>query len=321
MSDKSAPITARRPADLLAYLSLAGTLSRHAERVDMSADDADWWPSGLVDGRLPDQRLDGRHPHDAPRPAPPRLRPVSLRPGHLIRRHRNERPLQLHPLIAPRPAPAGQSIGGAIVTAQAGTMDRLTWLGQNRARGRARRVAEPAGGRWRPTSMRPLSLTVPVRARQMVVAAAVVAVATACGTGLSAGHASAAGHGHPAASGRPAAVSDGIAGARHRGAVPQRWILPCRPAGGTRHVAATACRVPPRAPLPSPARGGSCARWPSPVPATRLAGSTRGPAVGCSAGPRLGHSPAAGRSGAAGAPASRRARTSSAPRAPGRRRR
>ena len=86
----------------------------------------------------------------------------------------------------------------------------------------------------------------------MVAAAAVVAVATACGTGLSAGHVSAAGHGHPAASGRPAAVSNGIAVARHRGAAPQRWIPPCRPAGGTRRVAATACRVRPRAPLPSP---------------------------------------------------------------------
>jgi hypothetical protein len=86
-----------------------------------------------------------------------------------------------------------------------------------------------------------------------MVVAAVVAVATACGTGLSAGHASAAGHGHPAGFGRPAAVSDDIAGARHRGAAPQRWVLPCRAAGGTRRVSATACRVPPRAPLRYPA--------------------------------------------------------------------
>jgi hypothetical protein len=92
--------------------------------------------------------------------------------------------------------------------------------------------------------MRPYSLTVPVRAWQ-VAAAALVAVATACGTGVSAGHATTAGHGHRYVSGRPAVVSDGIAGARHRGAVPQRWILPCRPAGGTRRAAATACRVAP----------------------------------------------------------------------------
>ena len=91
--------------------------------------------------------------------------------------------------------------------------------------------------------MRPLSRTVPVRAWQA--AAALAAVATACGTGVSAGHATTAGHGHRSVSGRPAAVSDGIAGARHRGAVPQRWILPCRPAGGTRRAAATTCRVAP----------------------------------------------------------------------------
>jgi hypothetical protein len=100
--------------------------------------------------------------------------------------------------------------------------------------------------------MRPLSLTGPARARHVVVAAAVVAVATGCGTGLSAGQASAAGHGHPAASGRPAA-SHGLAGARLRGAVPQRRILTCRAAGGTRRVPATACRVPPRALLPNAA--------------------------------------------------------------------
>ena len=99
--------------------------------------------------------------------------------------------------------------------------------------------------------MRPLSLTVPVRARQVVVAAAVVAVATACGTGLSAGHASAGGH--PAASGRPAAVTHGITKARHRDAAPRRLNLPCRPAGETGRVAAAACRVPPQAPLSHPA--------------------------------------------------------------------
>jgi hypothetical protein len=134
-------------------------------------------------------------------------------------------------------------------------MDRLSRLGQNRGRGGTGRVAEPAGGRWRPTSMRPLSLAVPVRARQVVAAAAVVAVATACGTGLSAGHASAAGDDHPAAAGPPAAASHGIAEARHRGAAPQHWILPCRPAGGTRRGAAAACRVSQGAPLTYPAPG------------------------------------------------------------------
>lgn len=119
-----------------------------------------------------------------------------------------------------------------------------------RARGGTGRVEEPAGGRRRPTSMRPLSLTVPVRARHVLAAAAVVAVATACGSGLSGGHASAAGHGHPAVSGRPAAASHDIAAARHRGAAPQPRILPCRLAGGTRRVAAAACRIPPRAALP-----------------------------------------------------------------------
>jgi hypothetical protein len=93
----------------------------------------------------------------------------------------------------------------------------------------------------------------PIRARHVVAAAAVVSVATACGSGLSAGHASAARDGHQAAYGRPAAASQGIAEARHRAAAPHRRILPCRPAGGTRQVAATACRVPPRAPLPSAA--------------------------------------------------------------------
>jgi hypothetical protein len=114
-------------------------------------------------------------------------------------------------------------------------------------------VVEPAGGRWRPTSMRHLSLTVPVRTRPVVAAATIVAVATACGTGLSVGHASAAGQGHPAASGQPAAVSRGIAEAQHRGAAPPRWILPCRPDGRARRVAARACRVSSRGPLPSPA--------------------------------------------------------------------
>jgi hypothetical protein len=98
--------------------------------------------------------------------------------------------------------------------------------------------------------MRHLSRTVPVRARQLAVVAAVVAVATGCGSGLSHGRASAAGPGLPAASGRPAAASHGIAGARYRGAVPQRWILPCGPAGGTRRVAATACRALPHALVP-----------------------------------------------------------------------
>jgi hypothetical protein len=111
-------------------------------------------------------------------------------------------------------------------------------------------MVEPAGSRRRPTSMRTLSLIVLVRARQVVAAAAVVAAATGCGTGLSAGHASAGGHGHRAVSGRPAAVSYGIAGAPHRGAAPQRWIPPCRHAGGTRRAAATACRALPHAPLP-----------------------------------------------------------------------
>jgi hypothetical protein len=154
------------------------------------------------------------------------------------------------PLIAPRPEPAGECTDGAAVTAQA-----APWTGRLGS-ARTGRVAEPAGGRWRPTSMRPYSLTVRVRAWQ--VAAAVVAVATACGTGVSAGHATAAGHGHRSVSGRPAAVSDGIAGARHRGAAPQRWILPCRPAGGTRRVAATACRVAPwRIMCPMAAAGSS----------------------------------------------------------------
>jgi hypothetical protein len=125
---------------MLAYLSLAGTLWRRAERAGMPADDADWWRSGLVDGRLPDQRLDGRHPHDAPGRLHRRLRPVSLRPGHLVRRHRNERPTT-SPLIATRPVAGGSMKGSVIVTAQAGTMEGLT------GSARTVRVAEP--GAWR----------------------------------------------------------------------------------------------------------------------------------------------------------------------------
>ena len=181
--------------------------------------------------------------------------------------------------------------------------------------------------------MRPFSRTVPVRAWQVVAAAAVVAVATACGAGPSAGHASAAGHGHPAAFGRPAAVSDGIAGARRRGA-PQRWVLPCRPAGGTRGVAAAACRVPPRAPLRyaapwrmvcpmavagrgHPARGivsrpgcrlfcrataGALARC-GPIWGCWGAGQQAGPGLLCAEGARSPRDLAPGRAAAAGRPA------------------
>ena len=110
-----------------AYLSLAGTMSRRAERGGMSADDVDWCRSGWWTGACLINASTGAILTTFPVGSTGVSGRSVFVQGTLFVGTETNGLCNFAPLIAPRLAPAGQCTGGAIVTAQAGTMDRLTW--------------------------------------------------------------------------------------------------------------------------------------------------------------------------------------------------